>query len=261
METISIKLDDTYMNVVKFGTGNKNMLMIAGLSLAGLDGQEEGIVQALSNFSDDFTVYLFDSKKHIKGEYSIEMMAEDLYSALQQLGISKAFVYGVSQGGMEGQALALAHPELVEKLALCSTFAKATDLMKATSKSWIEYAKNYDVVGLNRDFFKHVYSKKFLKQFEAALPALEQVGTKQDCEHIIPLIEACLKFDVLDRIQEIKCPVLVMGDKNDDVTGIEGTYQIAEKLNCESYVYDDFSHAVYDEAPDIKDRVLDFFLE
>ncbi len=260
-QEIKVKLDDTYMNVTKFGTGSYNMLMIAGLSLTGLEGQGEAIAQVLSTFSDDFTVYLMDSKKHIEGDYSVEMMADDLYKVLGELGISKAYIYGVSQGGMVGQTLAIKHPELVVKLALCSTMARATELTKKTCETWLKHAKNHDVVSLNRSFFELVYSKNYLKQFESALPTLEKVGTVEDCNHMVPLIEACAKFDILDKLADIKCPVLAMGDKSDNVLGIEGTYEIIEKLGCKSYIYEGFSHAVYDEAPDTKKRVLDFFLE
>ena len=45
-------------------------------------------------------------------------------------GIQEADVYGVSQGGMMGLSLALAHPDLVRKLALCSTQARAGNVMR-----------------------------------------------------------------------------------------------------------------------------------
>ena len=60
-------------------------------------------------------------------------------------------------------------------------------------------------------------------------------------------------------MDKIKCPTLVIGDKNDDVLGVEGSHEIADRLGCESYIYEDYSHAVYDEAEDIEERILEFF--
>ena len=39
-----------------------------------------------------------------------------------------------------------------------------------------------------------------------------------------------------------------------------GSQEIADKLNCEIYLYDtNYGHGVYDEAADYKQRYLDFF--
>lgn len=40
--------------------------------------------------------------------------------------------------------------------------------------------------------------------------------------------------------------------------GIEGSYEIADRLKCESYIYENYSHVVYDEADDIKEKILEF---
>ena len=35
--------------------------------------------------------------------------------------------------------------------------------------------------------------------------------------------------------------------------------EIADLLGCELHIYEDYGHAVYDEAPDYKERILEFF--
>jgi hypothetical protein len=53
---------------------------------------------------------------------------------------------------------------------------------------------------------------------------------------------------------------LALGSEGDRVTTPEGSRQIAEKLGCAIYLYDSsYGHAVYDEAPDYKERILAFF--
>ena len=38
--------------------------------------------------------------------------------------------------------------------------------------------------------------------------------------------------------------------------------EIAEKLNCPLYLYgEEYGHCVFDEAPDYKQRIYDFFTE
>ncbi|HET9111950.1 MAG TPA: alpha/beta fold hydrolase [Ktedonobacterales bacterium] len=57
--------------------------------------------------------------------YTIERMADDTDGLLRALGIERADIRGVSLGGRIALALALAHPERVDKLVLVSTSARA----------------------------------------------------------------------------------------------------------------------------------------
>lgn len=258
MREFKIALDNTYMNIIEFGHGKKVLTMIAGISLCGLEGSGEGVAAAYAAFAEKYTVYLFDRRKVVPADFSIRDMANDVYLCLQEMGITSTDVYGVSQGGMIGQCLTLDHPELVDKLVICSSMCKATPLIKEVAKGWIKAAEDHDVVKLNRMFFKHVYSPEFLESVKDMLPDLEKVGTAEDCDRFQNLARPIFDFNVYDVLTEISCPVLVLGDENDRVIGPEGSTEIAERLGCEIYLYKTYSHAVYDEAADIKERILEF---
>ena len=131
--------------------------------------------------------------------------------------------------------------------------------MKKVAENWLELAGRQDVIALNRSFFNVVYSPAFLESVKELLPSLEKVGSTEDCARFSILVNAVLQFDIYEKLKQIKCPVLVIGDKNDKTIGIEGSYEIIDKLGCKNYIYDRYSHAVYDEAPDIKEKIMDFF--
>ena len=255
---IRIDMDGTYMNVIRFGSGEKALAVISGVSLCGLEGMAEQVAAAYSMFADRFTVYLFDRKKVLPPHYTTRAMAEDVYRALTYLGVSRAGVYGVSHGGMIAQCLAAAHPELVARLALCSTLPKTGDTMKAIADRWVDLASKGDVVALNRFTFDIVYSQRYLDAARELLPALEKQGTKADCDRFAVLAEACGCFDIGGDLDKIARPALVLGDENDRVLGIEGTRELARRLHTEPVIYSDYSHAVYDEAEDVKARVFAF---
>ncbi|MBQ6867651.1 MAG: alpha/beta hydrolase, partial [Clostridia bacterium] len=65
----------------------------------------------------------------------------------------------------------------------------------------------------------------------------------------------CNAYDELDKI---KCPVFVIGGKEDKVVSAQGSYEIAEKLGCEIYMYDNLGHAAHEEAKDFNKRVMEF---
>lgn len=257
-EELNIALDGTVMKVIRFGQGKKNLVILSGVSLCGIGGLGDGVAQAYGIFAEEYTVYLLDRKMVLPQGYTTDEMAEDVYRVLTGLGVKEAAVYGVSHGGMMAQCLTIRHPAFVSKLVLCATLPRAGEMLKEVCDNWLTLAGQEDVIGLNRYFFGKVYSEAFLNSVREFLPTLEKVGTAEDCHRFCVLAKACKDFDKWDELDGIQCPVLVLGDENDRVLGVEGSYQLAERLGCESYIYNAYSHAVFDEAPDIKERVKAF---
>ena len=52
--------------------------------------------------------------------------------------------------------------------------------------------------------------------------------------------------------------MLVLGAGCDKVVTGEASEEIAEKLGCEIYMYDDLGHAAYEEAKDFNVRIIEF---
>ena len=235
-----IELDDTYMNVIKFGSGKKILTVIAGISLCGLEGLGNQIENNFRFLTSDFTVYIFDRKKVLPENYTMTDMAEDIFLCLNQLGISKTSLYGISQGGMISMLLAIHHPELVEKLVLCSTSAKVEACNKAFM-DWKQASKAKNVIALNQ---------LFLKQ-----------GTAEDLRRFKVLLASMENFDITDLLHKINCPTLIICDKNDKIFNYESSNEISEKIGfqpCNTFIYNQYSHAVYDESPDVLKKVAEF---
>lgn len=252
-----IEIANTYMNVIKFGNGRRNLAVIAGVSLCGLEGLGVQIENLLGVFANDFTVYVFDRRKVLPAGYTMEEMAEDIYFCLKKLSIGNTSVYGTSQGGMVAQILAANHQDLVENLVLCSTSARVEKDNRAFTE-WKKAAQKCDVVQLNELFLNFVYSGDFRESIREHIPLLIHQGTAEDCHRFTILLDSMLGFDFTDRLKKIKCPALVICDKQDKVFDYsDGTY-IAEKTGGRLIVYDKYSHAVFDEAPDLKEKIAEF---
>ena len=156
-------------------------------------------------------------------------------------------------------SLAINYPHLVKKMVLGSSSSKPNETIYKVFNHWIDIAKTKDVPALNRDFFEKVYSEEFKKNYKEVLKTSEQNGTASDCMNFIIYAKACTTFNAYDKLDKIKCPVLVIGSDKDCVLTGPGSREIAEKIGCEIYMYSGYAHAVYDEAPDYKQRLLDFF--
>lgn len=259
MDILNVSIGENEINYFSFGNGNKPFVIIPGLSLKSVMLSADAVADAYQQFSTDYRVYVFDRAKNIDSQYTIEKMADDIASGMIELGISKACVFGASQGGMIAQVLAIKYPQLVSKLALGSSASRMNSTAESVISHWIQLAESKDIVALNHDIFTHLYSVEFLSGFsDDVLHAIESDGTEEEMTRFSFLANACIGFDVYNHLDSIKCPVLVLGAKNDMVLTGNASVEIADKINCDLHMYD-AGHAVYDEAPDYKDRLIQFF--
>ena len=251
---------DLEMKYIKFGTGEKNFVIIPGLSIHSVMGSAAAIEETYSSFANDYTVYVFDRAENIKEGYSIRDMAKDTATAMKELNIDNAYIFGASQGGMIAQYIAIDYPELVNKLILGSTLSKPNDTAKAVVNEWITLAEKRDESSLLESFVNKVYSPATVEAYGESVIEANKGITEEEYERFIILAKACENFNSYDELSKIQCPVLVIGCEGDKVLTSNGSKEIADKLECEVYLYDStYGHGVYDEAPDYKEKCLDFF--
>lgn len=257
----SVIVNGAETQYARFGTGQRNLVIIPGVSLRNVLDSAEGIASAYSMFADDYTVWIFDRRMDMPEGYTVEGMAEDLADAMKAAGIRDAYVFGTSQGGMIAQYIAARCPELVKKAVLGSTAARITDEVRTVMARWAELARRRELRELCADFADRIYSQEFLAKYREFILEFGEFASQEEIERFHIMVEACVGYDIYAELDRISCPVLVIGDKDDKVLGGAASVEIAEKLGCELYMYDGYGHAVYDEAPDYKQRLMDFFSE
>lgn len=251
--------DSFQMKYCKFGTGEKTAVILPGLSAKHITDSAESVASAYKSLSKDYTVYLFDRREICPENYTIKDMAEDTAKVFDMLNIKNAYVFGVSQGGMIAQYIAVNRPDLVSKLALCSTVSRITAENSGALKEWIKLAKQGDEPALIKNICEMIFSEAFNKKFGDFLLQVMGGVTSEELERFIILAKSCDGFDISERLCEIKCPVFTAVSKADKVFDYKETVFIAEKTNAELLVYEDYGHALYDEAPRFLDKLTEFF--
>ena len=258
VETVSA--GDIEMDYAVFGNGEKSFVILPGLSVHSVMGSADAIAEAYKEFTEEYTVYVFDRTKELKEGYTIEDMADDTARAMKALNNQDADIFGASQGGMIAMYIAIDHPELVHKMVLGSTLARPNATFEHIANEWIQLARDKDEEGLLASFADNVYSEATLKEYRDYLITSNQGITDEEYERFLIQAEACNDFNCYDKLSSIKCSVLVLGSEGDHVVTAEGSKEIADVLGCEIYLYDaNYGHGVYDEAPDYKERCLNFF--
>lgn len=247
------------MDYITFGKGTRTFVILPGLSVHSIMAVSNLVAEAYRDFAEAYTIYLFDRPKEFRDGITIRELAGQTAIAMQSLHITNADILGVSQGGMIAQYLAMDHPELVRRMVLGSTLSRPNDTFVQKINKWIQLAKEKDEESLLASFVDAVYSVGTLEAYRDVLISANRGITDAEYERFIQLAGACLTFDCHNELPQITCPVLVLGSEGDAVATPEGSREIADALQCESYLYDkSYGHGVYDEAPDYKQRCLDF---
>ena len=252
------------MQYFRFGRGERTFVILPGLSVQSVMGSEEAVKAAYDCFADDYTVYLFDRRADLPPVYTVRDMARDTAEAIRTLGLRDICLFGASQGGMIAQVIAIEHPELVRKMVLGSTSPRVTEEAGSAVETWLRLAEAKDAVGLYLAFGEVLYPPEVFEQYRGALIDAGKSVTDAELERFRILAKGTEGFSVVDELDRIRCPVLILGDYEDAVLDSDGIMLIAEKLDLPPqhlYMYTGYGHAAFDTAPDYKDRIARFFAE
>jgi len=247
------------MDVLKFGSKGTPFIIIPGMGVKSALNEKKAIEKIYGRIIENHQVYVFEREEVLPYNTTIDTLAEDVYKTIKMLNIDKAIVYGVSQGGMIATTLAIKHQEVIDKLILASTCVRKTSISDDSMNSWIELSYKKDSVGLTKLFIEKVYSQRYGKRLLAILDVNNIKYTDKELERFYILSKANIGFDVYDKLDQIKCPTLVIGAKQDNVLSVEGSYDIINKLHCKNYIYEEGSHAIYDEkASEVVNNIIEF---
>lgn len=249
---------DFRMNYIRFGRGKKNLVLLQGLSTRDIKGAGLGLAYLYRLFAKEYQVYFFDRREDLPVGMTVRDMASDLAVAMDSLGIKKADLVGISQGGMIAQYLALDRPDLVNKLVLGLTLSRNNTTVQQVVSKWISLAEAQAWSNLTKDMIEKMYSPAKAKLYTIFLPLITILQKPKDPQRFIRMAQAALTCQTYEDLSKISCPCLVLGSKEDLVLTGRASEEMAQGLNCQIYLYDKLGHAAYQEAKDFNQRIYDF---
>lgn len=255
----NIRFNGHDCDYISFGSGDDVLIMLPGVG----DGFKtaKGVAVPFSVmyrcFAKDFRVFVFSRRNRMLKGFTTKNMADDIAAIMYKLEIDSAHVFGVSQGGMIAQQLALRHPDKVKSLVLAVTASRPNEIMRDSLETWLRMADKDDYKGIMLDTAERSYTGVYLERGKK-LNKLLALAKPKDYTRFRILCESCLEHDAYDELDKISCPVFIIGADSDKVLGGEASEELAERIpGAELYMYEGYSHGVYEQAKDFNKRVLD----
>ena len=257
----TLHLQGDTMHYIRFGSGPKVLIMLPGLGdgLTTVKGTALPMALMYRAFSRDYTVHMFSRRNHLPQGYTTRNMARDLKEALDLLSIQKADLIGVSMGGMIAQHFAADYPEHTNKLVLVVTCAQPNPTLTASIGEWISLAERGDHQGLMDSNVRLMYTDTYYRKNKWLIPIMGKLTKPKSYDRFLIQANACLCHQSSDRLALIRCPALVIGGGQDHALGAQASYDIAAASpTAQLHMYPDLGHALYEEAGDFNQIVLDF---
>lgn len=195
-----------------------------------------------------------------QGPYSLELLAADVGSLLQALGIEKCDFMGISMGGMIGQQLALQSPEVIKRLILCDT---SSQVPQESWPIWDERIWIAETKGME-PHVQPTLERWFTPAFRKRHPELmERIGSMiraTDPTGYVGCSLAIRNLNLTDQIHRIKAPTLIIVGEDDPGTPLSAAQTLQESIkDSQLVVLKSASHlSNIEQSRNFNDAVLSF---
>jgi pimeloyl-ACP methyl ester carboxylesterase len=212
---------------ISYWTGRKNLLEGGEvvLFIHGAGGGEYTWSYQKSFFEKRFNPIVIELPGHGEsggeGEEAIGSYAENVYSFLKTLGLSKVFLVGHSMGGAITQTIALTHPEVIKGIVLVGTGARLKVLpmiLKEIREKFEETVKQINQFAYSRKTSLDLIKKGVLGMMRCRPEVL--YGD----------FLACDRFDMMNEVEKIKIPTLILCGDEDELTPVKYSQFLLQRL-------------------------------
>lgn len=168
-------------------------------------------------------------------DLSFDAWVDDLAAVVDSLELERFPLFGMSQGGPVGIAYAARHPERVSRMVLYGSYAvgwkhrgspaqrrREEALMQLMADGW----------GRDNPAFRQVFTQMFIPDgTPEQMRWFNELQRRTTSPHIaVRLEEEFGDIDVRAELERVRCPVLVMHARNDEVIPFEAGRRLAASL-------------------------------
>jgi pimeloyl-ACP methyl ester carboxylesterase len=203
---------------VRIAGGPAPLVVLPGLTLA--NGAPHGLAvtayaRGFRRLSQDHTLYIVQRPQGLDvGATTADLAAE--YAAVLEPEIGRFDLMGLSTGGTVAQHLALAHPDVVRRLALVVSGARLAPSGQRICRRWLELARARRWRELNGDMGAEVVDGPVLRRLARTVMSLSGAApTATEAADFVTLTSAVLAHDTTAALAGLRMPALVLGGSVD----------------------------------------------
>ena len=224
-----IKIQHTTLNYVFDDFKKKQTLVFSnslGTDLTMWDKQVELL-------GAEFNILRYDTRGHgksevVEGEYSIEMLGNDVLDLLDYLKIEKVNFCGLSIGGLTGQWLGIHAPERLNKLILCNTAVKIGNAEGWNSR--IETVQKNGLDSIVSGTLERWFTPEFVTQNKTEVDSVLSKFVQTPLAGYISCCAAVRDADFTVEVSKISVPTLIISGTEDLVTTVKDGDFLMEKI-------------------------------
>lgn len=187
--------------------------------------------------------------------YSLQQLAHDAAALLNHLNIHQVHVAGHSMGGQVAQELALLYPQKVKSLILLSSLARGDERFNHIINTWGELPQHIDTKLYQQLILPWIFSENFYsipEMIEQLIEWAVNYPFSPPIHSIYHHSRAIIGGDTINRLQNILCPTLVLVGKQDILTPVKFSQQLAAGIpKAKLSVIDGGGHGFIIESPKI----------
>jgi len=239
----------------------------AVLLIHGVGGDSRNWDAIAARLAASFDVIAMDLRGHgqsdlIAGPLDASELARDAVQVLDEAGVTRCAVAGLSLGGAVAFALALDHPDRVEKLAVIGTVCGRTDDEKSRSLARVEFLKQHGIAALAEANRERWFTDEFRREHPDVVDRRVEQVKACDPASYLHAFTVFATADVVDRLHEIRVPTLVItGEQDLAATGRMANLMGERIPDAEVHVLPRLRHSLLIEAPTVIAERLERFLQ
>ena len=200
-----------------------------------------------------------------EGEYSTEILADDVAAFMQAVGIGKAHISGLSLGAAVGMWLAAKYPDKVKSLSIHSGWPKTDPFLKSLVKGWQVMARALDNVPemtilsiFPWCFTPELYAAK--PEYIESLASFVRSRPAQPLTAFMQQSNAVLAHDVEAQLSRIIAPAQITFGRHDLLTSTRFADGMKNSIrNSELLIFEGCAHApIYEQVEEFNKKTLAF---
>ena len=231
------------------------------LFIHGLASSSRSWKKQVPFFSRRYRVITFDIRGHGRSDkpiepYSIELFATDAAELLRVLGISPAHVVGFSMGGMVAFQLAVTAPEMIRSLVAVNCCPEGSIRSFANGVECFKHLVGMQINGIRHKRPSSGGEPETQAEQERIYQSLIQRMAVMNKLAYANSFRALLRWSVVDRLDTIKCPTLMI-TSDEDFVPVSVKEDYASKIpRAELVVINNSRHAAPRERTEEFNKML-----